>query len=204
MNGRRTWLEDSGARQEADWLARLRAGGDDEAVFHEIFLAYHARIFGYLRSLGHSPEDCEDLVQESFLRAYRNLRTYRGESDLLVWIVKIARNVHFERWRRRSAHKRSGEIEGAVDGPTEAGERPWERAASLEAGAQRNLLAKEELERTFEILEQMPEQMRRCFLLRFGEDMKYREIAEVMSISIQTVKSHLHQARARLREGLEA
>jgi RNA polymerase sigma-70 factor, ECF subfamily len=190
---------------EEDWLRRLQDSRQDpEEIYAEIFRSYYVRIRRLLEQRGVPRNDAEDLAQETFLRICKYLHSFRGEASFSSWVFSVALNVEREWHRRGSTLKRSGkEVPLDRDGVSEAEARECEFSSPQAlAQPQEELLTKEMYERATLALQELPAQMRRCFILRFHQELQYREIASVMQISIQTVKSHLHQARERLKAAL--
>lgn len=182
-------------------MARLDslAGSDEE--FRRLFERYFRPLFYFFRNRGIPPEECRDLTQETFLRVYKSIARFRGEASVQTWLFQIATNL----WRNRVRYDRAGKREASevsLESAMEKG-RPIPADLSLArgehtAGPLAGLLADEQLGVLRRALDGLPPQMRRCVLLRVDQNLKYREIAGVMQISIETVKSQLSQARERL------
>ena len=162
--------------------------------FEIIFRLHFGKIRGYLRRQGLSPERSSELAQETFFRAWRAFDEFREDASPSTWLFTIARRLLLNELRSRRALKRNLP-EVSLD---EDGENPLE-IADLGHDPEDHVLEEEDREVLLRALESLPEQMRQCMQLRLG-DLKYREIAEIQGISIETVKSHLHQGRRRLAE----
>lgn len=169
-----------------DWSV---AGRD----FREIFSEFYPLVLRYFVRQGFSEEDSRDLAQETMLRIYRSLPDFSGDAQLGTWVFQVTANVCRNAARMRAAHKRS-----ASEAPPDEGEDlPDEGDGPL-----RELLTGERARILTEALRDLPPQMRRCVELRVQRDLTYREIAELMQISLNTVRAHLFQARQILRSRL--
>lgn len=165
--------------------------------FREIFSEFYPRVFRYFVHHGFGEEDSRDLAQETMLRVYRNLPAFSGDAQLGTWVFQVTANVGRNALRTRTAHKRS-----ASDAPLDEGPH---RETDLPDGAEgplRELLTGERAKLLSEALQDLPPQMRRCIELRIQRDLTYREIAELLRISLNTVKAQLFQARQILRSRL--
>lgn len=162
--------------------------------FEAMFRLHFGKIRGYLRRQGLSPERSSELAQETFFRAWRAFDDFREDASPSTWLFTIARRLLLNELRSRRALKRNSpevSLDEDDDNPLEIpgpGHDP-----------ENHFLEEEDREVLLRALESLPEQMRQCMQLRLG-DLKYREIAEIQGISIETVKSHLHQGRRRLAE----
>ena len=195
-------LDDRGAGGGAI-LAELQAGREES--FHRLFDLYHARVFHFFAKRGIPPEDCHDLTQETFVGIYKGVGSFRGEAEFEAWMFKIATNIYRKRLRWGAAEKRSG-IGVALDGPG------GEDAAGLGEGPgalpdkgdapDRRILDTERSRLLRAAVRTLPDQMRKCLILRVYYDLKYREVGAVLRISVETVKAHLFQARMRIKESL--
>jgi len=178
------------------------AGEDGDRL---VFRKYHRRVLGFFQKKGASPDDAQDLTQETFLRVFRSSARLDNRAQLEAWLFEIARNVLINSRRNQAALKRSAKMV-SLDEPRPDGEAQETADPEFEAGekdALTSMITQEELTVLRRALSELPEQMRQCAQLR-SMDYKYREIAEVMQISIDTVKSHLHQAKTRLRPLLDS
>ena len=187
-----------------EWIERWQAGIEMEESFHQIFCRYSRLVFSFFAKRGFSTEECQDLVQETFLRVYRSLGTFRGDARFETWLWQIAANVYRNTLRSQSTQKRDAEMVG-LDEPLGGAPEEGDRSTLLEAGGRGPLdgvLADERSKLLRSALEDLPVQMRRCVLLRVDQDLKYREIADLMKVSIDTVKAHLFQARQALKSKL--
>ena len=192
----------------------LRDPGNDR--FRDLFERYYEAVNCYFVHLGFSPEESRDLAQDTFLRAYRGLGGFRGAARFRTWLFTIARNVGSNAIRAQETMKRGGrEVilddlqteahPGSVDSEVES---PEDRGESVPSSAKpsplEGLLSEEQSRLLREALDSLPPRMRRSVFLRYGQDLKYREIADLLQVSIDTVKSQLHQARQRLAPILSA
>jgi RNA polymerase sigma-70 factor, ECF subfamily len=170
-------------------LERLARG--DELAWGQVFSAHRDRIFGFcLRMMGNR-EEAEDVSQEVFLRAVRAIGTFRGESSIKTWLHQIAHNLCLTRLaaaKKRAEHTSdliwlSDMTDGSPTGD-----------AAIASGDLRNAieLAVSELDPVF----------REVLLLREVEDLSYEEIAGVVGASVNTVKTRIHRARAKLQQQL--
>jgi RNA polymerase sigma-70 factor (ECF subfamily) len=187
-------------------IEELQAGLRREENFHRLFDLYYGRVFHFFAKRGMPPEDCRDLTQDTFVGIYKGVGAFRGEAELETWIFKIAGNIFRRKLRWGAAGKRAG-THVALDGPGEdedaavLGDGPGAIPASGEAPSGKVLDA-ERSRLLRAAVRTLPDQMRKCLILRVYHDLKYREIAAVMRISIETVKAHLFQARLRMKECL--
>ncbi|HBL26053.1 MAG TPA: hypothetical protein DD490_04375 [Acidobacteria bacterium] len=172
---------------------------DDE--FRCLFARYFQPVFAFFLRRGFSREESRDLTQETFLRVYRGIGRFRGDASFQTWLFQIATNIWRNEVRQRMAEKREG-FEVSLEAEMEKGHSvpashrlPGESSPS---GALEGLLASERARKMREAVGALPPQMRRCVLLRIEQNLKYREIASAMQISIETVKSQISQARDRL------
>lgn len=165
--------------------------------FERVFERYYRPVSYFFARRGFSTDECHDLAQETFLRAYRRWDQCRRDQEK-GWIFTIAANLYRNTIRHRRAGKRDvqkqslSELESQGLEPSSEDEDP----ADL-------LVEKQQHRFLVEAIEELPPRMRQVFLLRFQQGRKYKEIAQVMQISIQSVKSQLHQAKSRLRETLD-
>jgi len=174
-----------------------RSGGDFEPVFRR----HYDPVRRFFLRRRFSPDDASDLTQEVFFRVYRSIGTWRGGTRFESWLFEIAANVWHNELRRRGTVKRKGR-EDSLD---ELDERGTPRSASIESEEKSPLdqsLERERAEALAAEIRKLPPQMRQVFLLRYQQDRKYKEIAVLLDISIETVKAHLFQARKRLRLAL--
>lgn len=186
------------------WIERWQRGIDREENFRKIFQAYYRRVYVLFTKWGFGDVECEDLAQETFLRVHRNLAGFRGDSKFATWLWEVAANVYKNTLRSRGTQKRDAQevsldesdADGAAGGSVLALE-------SRERDPLTDLLVWERKQKLHEAMESLPPQMRRCVELRVNDDMKYREIAEKMNVSIDTVKAHLFQARQILKTKLD-
>ena len=169
-----------------------------DAAFERIFERYYRPVSYYFARRGFSPDECRDLAQETFLRAYKRWEHYRRDKeDASGWLFTIAANLYRNTLRDRKAKNRDAPKRSLVE-MLEQGNEPADEDADPETLATLN----EQRRLVDEALEELPPRMRQCFLLRYRQGRKYREIAEVMQISIQSVRSQLANAKTRLREKL--
>jgi RNA polymerase sigma-70 factor (ECF subfamily) len=168
-------------------LVREAAAGRREA-FDELVRRHQSRIFNLALTLTGNVGDAEDLAQDAFVRAYKAIGSFRGESSFLTWLYRITVNVVRSQMDRR---RRSREVAMPQDdegAPLEV--------ASDEASADRTLIARQIVARA---LAALPDDMRIAVTLRDLHGLEYREIAEALDVPIGTVESRIFRARARLR-----
>lgn len=179
-------------------LIRATLAGEEEA-FRTLVERYKGRAFGVAVGILGDGDDAMDAVQESFVKAYYNLKEFRFGANFYTWFYRLLVNQAIDRWRRSS---RSSEVrfdeswlsEDASPPDSFAFPRtPEELASSRELG--------EALQRAIAAL---PEHHRAVIVLREVEGMPYGEIAETLGCSVGTVMSRLHYARAKLKEALKS
>lgn len=162
--------------------------------FEKIFERYYRPVSYYFARRGFSADECHDLAQETFLRAYRRWDQCRKNQEK-GWLFTIAANLYRNTIRHRRAAKRDVQKQSLSELADQGLEPPAEDDDPVS-----HLLEKQQNRLLVKAIEELPPRMRQCFLLRFNQGRKYKEIAQVMQISIQSVRSQLHQAKIRLRE----
>lgn len=168
--------------------------------FDAIVRRHQRRVHRFLLMLLRDPEEADNLTQECFLRAYQSLSSFRGESSLETWLLRIAANLAHDHVRNRktSFWKRLLGLEG--EGENGAAQSVPSGAASPE----QILLAREDVRAVWEAANQLSQQQRAVFVLRFVEEMELNEIASVLGLQVGSVKTHLFRAvqtvRTKLRD----
>ena len=148
-----------------------------------------------------NPADAEDLVQETYLKAYRGFGGFQEGTNLKAWLYKILTNTFINTYRARKRRPDESDIEDVEDLYL------YHRLGGLEAAAAGRSVEDEVLERVTETeikeaLESLPEQFRIAVLLGDVEGFSYKEIAEILDIPIGTVMSRLHRGRKALQKRL--
>lgn len=185
-----------------------QAGTEREECFRRLFQACSPGLVRFFRQRGFTPEQCEDLVQETFLGVFRGLARFRREVPFEDWLFALAANASRKALRRESADKRRRE-EISLDDPALAGrahelpeDKGWPPRAGSPPTALRRLLAKEDLQRVCGSLDVLPERMRSCVVLALRYGLSAGRIASLLRISPSTVKVQLYRARRRLSSAL--
>jgi RNA polymerase sigma-70 factor (ECF subfamily) len=179
-----------------DLLKRAQSGDMD--AFAELFEGVRPMVFSVALRLA-GPDGAEDVVMETFLKAWQALPRFRAGSSLRTWLFRIARNCGIDAVRSRQRYDRR--IVRASDAENEKVETVRdEQQRSAAEEAERNDLA-EKVTRT---MAGLSEEHRVTLLLRFADDLSYAEIAAATGVSIGTVMSRLFNAKRKLRSLLEA
>lgn len=183
-------------RSAADLVRELQARTASEQDQECLFKRFYPRIYGRFRRRGFAPEDAEDLAQETLVQAFDRITDLRQPEQFGNWLFSISVNIFRNELRRRSRHK-ADVSSFSLDAVNDDGESTF-RLGDDAPPADTGLLEKEQQQLLKRAIAQLPPQMRQCVKLRFEQGMKYRQIAAVLKISIDTVKAHLAQARKRL------
>jgi RNA polymerase sigma-70 factor, ECF subfamily len=183
-------------RDEAEMIAKILAG--DSQLFHELIRPYERRVYVMALSFLHNEADAEDTAQEAFLKAFRNLSSFRGEAKFGTWLVSITLNEARSRIRSRNTMKMESLDEPPDDhGPTSPYLlRDWKEIPSeaLERKEVRLLLE--------QAITGLPLIYREVFQLRDIDQLSINEAAAALGISIAAVKVRLHRARMMLQKKL--
>lgn len=177
-------------------VERVQRG--DKRAFELLVVKYQRKIFRLLSRLIRDPAEIEDVAQEAFIKAYRALPNFRGESAFYTWLYRIAINTaknHLVAHGRRAPTTTDTEIEDAEG---------FEDANGLrnEDTPDRLLLTKQVAEAVNRAIERLPEDLRTAIVLRELEGLSYEEIANTMNCPIGTVRSRIFRAREAVAEEL--
>ena len=176
------------------------ADGRTVAAFDRLYREHVDRMYRFAQRLCGSPEDAKDLVQETFLSAYRNLKDFRGESSVSTWLYTIAAHA-CQRMRR----KRKGEPDYklSLDAliPTSDGEMAIQ-VPDEDLSPEERLEYKELRRSLLSAVHKLPKKYRMVLVLRDMEGLSAREVGAVMGLTERAVKSRLHRARLFVRHEL--
>lgn len=177
------------SEQIADQALVERAQQGDKKAFNLLVVRYQNRVAGLLTRYV-SRDDIPDIVQESFIKAYRSLESFRGESAFYTWLYRIAVNTaknHLTALGRRPPKE---------DILAEDAESYDSGVHLREADTPENLVLSDELKRiVFDTIENLPDELKTAITLREIEGLSYEEIAEVMQCPVGTVRSRIFRAR---------
>lgn len=178
-------------------LVELAKAGDEEA-FPKLVQRYSRRILRVARNITNNNEDAEDVLQETFLKAYGHLESFQGNSKFYTWLVRIAMNESLMKLRKRRTDKVV-----SLDEELDTGEDTVTREVAVWEGNPEDRYSQEELRDILDkTIASLPESFRSVFVLRDVEEMSTEETAEMLGLSIPAVKSRLLRARLQLREKL--
>lgn len=172
-------------------IARAKAG--DRAAFDELVKATYQRVHALALRLTGNEHDADDVVQDTYVRAFRSLRKFRGDARFSTWLHRITANSASTLMGRSQRH-RHDDIDTVIDLADHREDSDPE--FQLQNGAVGARLRK--------ALDNLPERLRNVVVLRDVHGLSHREIAEELDISEAAAKVRLHRARARLRDGLVA
>jgi RNA polymerase sigma-70 factor (ECF subfamily) len=183
---------------EASLVTQARQG--DGAAFNELAERYQRNIFRLAQNITQNREDAEDVLQETFLKAYEHLPDFHGDSKFYTWIVRIAVNEALMKLRKRKWDKTVW-----LDEPVDTGEDTVAREIAVWEDNPEQRYSKEELH---DILDKavngLAPPYRTVFVLRDMEGLSTEETAEALELSVPAVKSRLLRARLQLRDKLTA
>jgi RNA polymerase sigma-70 factor (ECF subfamily) len=182
---------------DAELVARAR--DRDEAEIRAIMQANNRRLYRIARGILRNDGEAEDVVQETYVRAFTHLESFRGDSSFATWLGRIAINEALDRLRRQ---RPSVELTTLEPGFLEAQVIQFPVSASSEDPER--TMAQCEIQKVVEhAIDDLPEAFRIVFITRVIEGMNVEETAEILGLKPETVKTRLHRARAMLRDNVE-
>jgi RNA polymerase sigma-70 factor (ECF subfamily) len=179
-------------------IAALRSG--DRAEFARLVDAYSGSIYRLALRMLNNPEDAEDVLQETFIKAYRGLQAFEGRSSVSTWLYRIAVNEALLHLRQRGPDLVSIDAERK----TEEGESEPVQLVDWRALPEEELLSVETRQVLDKAIQRLPATLKSVFLLRDIEGLSVRETAEALEVSEAVVKTRLLRARLNLRDQLSA
>ena len=172
-------------------IKKLCQNGDYELAFKAIVESYSERLYWHVRRLLCSHEDTNDLLQDIFIKIWTAMPSFRGDSQLYTWIYRIATNETLNKLRKlRRENAISLDAVGEILA-TRVDEDPYFNGTAL----QREL---------HKAIQKLPEKQRLVFNLRYFDEMKYEDIAEITGTSTGALKASYHHAYNKIKEALEA
>jgi RNA polymerase sigma-70 factor (ECF subfamily) len=182
---------------EAELVQRAR--NRDEAAIRSIMQSNNRRLYRLARGILRNDSEAEDVVQETYLRAFTHLQDFRGDSSLATWLARIAMNEALGRLRRQ----RPGvEWTSLPPGTLEAQVIQFPLSAASEDPEKS--MAQREIQHVVEhAIDELPNAFRIVFITRVIEGMNVEETSEILGLKPETVKTRLHRARTMLRNNVE-
>jgi RNA polymerase sigma-70 factor (ECF subfamily) len=182
---------------DADLVAR--ALSRDEAAFRIIMQANNRGLYRLARGILRNDSEAEDVVQETYVRAFTHLESFRGDSSLATWLARIAMNEALGRLRRQ---RPSVDLSTLPPGLLEAQIIQFPLSAPSEDPEKS--MAQREIQHVVEhAIDELPEAFRIVFITRVIEGMNVEETADILGLKPETVKTRLHRARNMLRDNVE-
>lgn len=178
------------AEPEDDVALLRRAGSGDREAFARLVDTHQATVFRFIRTLGPDAATCEDVLQETFLAAWRSAATFRGDSSVRTWLFTIARNTTARQYRRRAGEPQREDLASLDDLGVAAG---WGTEADPEALA----MQQETRSAVARALDALDPEDRRVLVLRDLEQLNGEEAAAILGLTLAALKSRLHRARLR-------
>ncbi len=175
---------------ESDQALVERAQRGDKRAFDMLVRKYQQRIMKVLSRYVRDPMEVQDLAQETFIKAYRALPRFRGDSAFYTWLYRIAINTAKNHIVSQGRRPPQSDID-ATEAETYEGESALKEYASPE----REVLRDEIKETVFRAIDELPEDLKTAITLRELEGMSYEEIADAMECPIGTVRSRIFRAR---------
>lgn len=175
---------------DQELLRRSQAG--DAGAFDELVRRLTPRLFRTVRRMASDTAEAEALVQEAWVRAWRALPRWRGDGEPIAWLAAIAVNLARDRWRKKAPVDFADLGEGALDLRDQA------------AGPEDVAESQEALVRLARGVQRLRPEQRAAVALRYEAGLSYDQVAEAMRIPVNTVRTHLHRAKAALRQWMEA
>jgi RNA polymerase sigma-70 factor, ECF subfamily len=185
------------AREQEDERDRAlvnRVLSGNREAFQELVGRHQTRVFHLARSLVRNPADASDIAQETFVRAFVNIKSYRSDGSFTAWIVKIANNLSIDFLRRQKVQA-PAELDDAL---AESDAAQVGLLGSVRSDPQANALRRELGEQLEHALRQLPEKHRAILILREVDGLSYEELAETLEVPVGTVMSRLFHARAKM------
>src|SRR5438309_8768425 len=173
----------------------------DQARFSELAMEYMGSLYSAALRMTRNPSDAEDLVQETYLKAYRAFGSFQEGTNLKAWLYRILTNTFINSYRARRRRPEQTELDDVEELYL------YRRLGGLEAVSAGRSAEEEVLEHfteaeVKEAVESLPEQFRMAVLLADVEGFSYKEIADILEIPIGTVMSRLHRGRKLLQKRL--
>ena len=173
----------------------------DQAQFADLAMPYMSPLYSAAMRMTRNPADAEDLVQETYLKAYRGFGGFTEGTNLKAWLYRILTNTYINQYRAKKRRPDETELDEGEDFYL------YRRLGGLEAaGADRTpeteVLESMPEDAVKEAVESLPEQFRMAVLLADVEGFSYKEIAEITDVPIGTVMSRLHRGRKQLQKRL--
>jgi RNA polymerase sigma-70 factor (ECF subfamily) len=173
----------------------------DQARFAELAMPYMDALYSAALRMTRNPADAEDVVQETYLRAYRGFGGFKEGTNIKAWLYKILTNTFINTYRAKKRRPEETEFDD-VEEFSIYGRLGGLEAANAERTPETEVLDAMPDEVVKEALESLPEQFRMAVLLADVEGFSYKEIADIMDVPIGTVMSRLHRGRKQLQRRL--
>lgn len=181
---------------ESTLVARTREG--DPRAFTDLVRRYEGKIFRLAQHITQNREDAEDVLQETFLKAYEHLDQFQGNSKFYTWIVRIAVNQALMKLRKRRSDKTV-----SIDESIDTGEDTVAREIAAWDPSPEERYSREELQAILTAaIDSLAPPYRAVFVLRDMEELSTEETADALDLSVPAVKSRLLRARLQLRDKL--
>lgn len=183
--------------QENFSLEALRAG--DRAEFSKMVEAYSGKLYRLALKMLNHPQDAEDILQETFIKAFRHIKNFDGRSSLSTWLYRIATNEALMFLRRKNPQVVS------IDAPDSNGDEDDQEPLNIVDWCcipEQELLSDESRAYLDQAIARLPANLRSVFVLRDIENLSTLEAAEVLGLTETALKTRLSRARLRLREDL--
>lgn len=185
---------------ETNFIDRLRSG--EEAAFDTLVERYSGGIYGLLYRLTDNAEESNDLLQETFIRAFRSISGFRGDSGLKTWLYRIA--INESRNRHRWWKRRRRDVTLSLDATIAGTESTFaELLSGDDEDPEKSTLRREREQRLRDAIAELPVAYRESLILADIEGLTYEETAQVTGASLGTVKSRIARGRQALRESLK-
>jgi RNA polymerase sigma-70 factor (ECF subfamily) len=186
--------EEDVTQAETDEQLVRKSQQDDERAFGELVSRYESKVYSLALKMVRNPEDAEDVLQDTFLRAYRGIKSFKGNSTFSTWIYRITANSALMRLRKRQLPTVSIDDADEREAPI--------NIADWAPGPVEQMLNQETQAAMTEAIEALPPEFRQVFVLRDIEELSNAEVAEILDLSVAAVKSRLHRARLKVRNRL--
>lgn len=178
-------------RSENLLVQRLKEKSSSEAAFKELVTLYKERLYWHVRNMVKDHEDAHDVLQNTFLKIYRNIAQFKGESQLFSWMYRIATNeaITFLNRKSRQLQITSAELQDQLIGNLESD--VYFEGDEIQLKLQKAIAS-------------LPAKQQQVFTMKYFEDLKYREMAEILETSEGALKASYHIATKKIEEYLKS